>query len=437
MATLSAAITRVNENLGQLLPQRAIVEAARAVGHRWRQRKLGPAQAVVLLVLQLLRGNASLAEARALAGHAVSVAALAKARQRLPLELLRRVSAWLIEQFICTAVAADVSPPPRVLLVDAANYYTPDTPALRRRYRHPRQKRPHQRRGDYPQLRTLCVFDLHTGLMLRQEDFASDRGESPQLRRVLDRLGLRPGDVVIFDRAFVSYANLCLLVARGVHVVARLAKNLHARRGSRRICTGRLGKGDALVRWRKPPRGRGKRAATHPRALWRRLPAHLDLRQITVAAAAATRGSRCRRVTLITTLLDAEAHPAATLAAWYRRRWEIETDLRHLKGTLRLEFLRTKSVANVRRELLLRMIAYNLVRIVMLEAARQRKTAAQRVSFADACRWLLLSQLCGVSLLTLLINPVRRRRPRPRKLKYRGKNYRLLTTRVAPQRRVA
>ena len=448
MATVSATLDHVNRNLRKLLPQRAIIDAARAAGHRWRRRKLGPAQTVILLVSQLLSCNGSLAQARALAGYRVSIAALTRARQRLPLELLERLSAWLVAQAIATVVAHDVSPPPatRVVLVDAANYYTPDTPELRHRYRRPRQKTRH---GDYPQLRTLCVFDLHSGLMLAQHDFPSDRSESPQLRRALDRLGLRGGDVVIFDRAFVSYTNLCLLIERGVHVVARLAKNLHARRGTRRVRRARLGKRDMLVRWRKPmrkptrkpmrkpTRGRGgKYAAATPPRLWRRLPDHLDLRQIAVPASA-TLGSRCRRVTLITTLLNPATHPAAKLAEWYRRRWEIETDLRHLKATLKLEFLRTRSVSNVRRELLLRMIAYNLVRIVMLRAAAPRRIEPRSVSFADACRWLTLTQLSGMSLLHLLIHPNRVRRPRPRKLKYRGKNYRLLTTRVAPQRRVA
>src|SRR5438128_1390283 len=146
-ATVSAALRYVNSNLDQLLPERAILTAAREVGHRWRQRKLGPAQTVVL---QLLCGNASLAEARALDGYRVCVAALAQARQRLPLELLRRVNDWLLGQFALSVVATDPSAPPRVWLIDAANYYLPDTAALRRRYRQPPQKR---RAGDYPQLR--------------------------------------------------------------------------------------------------------------------------------------------------------------------------------------------------------------------------------------------------------------------------------------------
>ena len=80
---------------------------------------------------------------------------------------------------------------------------------------------------------------------------------------------------------------------------------------------------------------------------------------------------------------------------------------------------------------------YSLVRAAMLQAATLRQLEPQRISFADACRWLRLTQAAGVSLLKLLINPQRVRRSRPRKLKYRGKNYRWLTTALAPQRRVA
>jgi len=435
-ATVSAALRYVNSNLDQLLPERAILTAAREVGHRWRQRKLGPAQTVVLLVLQLLCGNASLAEARALDGYRVCVAALAQARQRLPLELLRRVNDWLLGQFALSVVAADPSAPPRVWLIDAANYYLPDTAALRRRYRQPRQKR---RAGDYPQLRTLNVFDLRSGLLLTQHDFASDCHESPQLRHVLDRIAARAGDVIVLDRGFVSYANLCLLQERGLHVVARLPKGLTARRGSRRTrrtgAGARLGKGDALLRWEKP--ARRPRSCRISTGGWRQLPMQRDLRQVSINVAGPRKGSRCRHLTLITSLLDPQTHPAAQIAAWYRRRWEIETDLRHLKSTLKLEFLRTQSVANVRRELLLRAIAYNLVRAAMLQAATLRQLEPQRISFADACRWLRLTQAAGVSLLKLLINPQRVRRSRPRKLKYRGKNYRWLTTALAPQRRVA
>lgn len=432
MATVSSALRHVNGNLKQLLPARVIRQAAQAAGHRWRQRKLGPVETVLVLVLQLLAGNVSLAEARAMAGYAFSCAALAEARARLPVKLLENVLSWLIEQSARQLVALDPSDPKarRVIKLDAVNYYTPDTKPLARRYRRPGQKRC---KGDYPQLRTLSVFDLASGVLLAQHAFASDRHESPQLRRLLKSGMLRSGDIVIFDRGFVSYENLCLLTAHGVDVVARLAKGLIAKRTSRRRRTTRLGKGDALVQWDKP--ARRPTGSTSP-GRWRRLPQQLALRQVRISGKTSD-GYRSRRLTIITSLRDEKTYRASQISDWYRRRWEIETDLRHLKSTLKLEFLRTKSLANIKRELLLRAIAYNLVRLAMLAAAKQRRTQPQRISFADACRWLRLRQANHVQLLKLLTIPQRQRRGRPRKLKYRGKNYRLLTTRPAPQRQVA
>jgi hypothetical protein len=423
MAMLARATREVKSNVTRFLPEHVIRDAAAAVGHRYRERKLGPVRTVLLLVLQLLAANASLAHARALGGFAFSVSALAQARARLPVALLRRV----LDRLVARAMAAG----PRVLLVDAFNCYAPDEPGLRRRYRRPRQQRS-RRAADYPQVRTLGVFDLRTGLLLAQHHFAADRHESPQLSHVL--AVARAGDVVAFDRGFVSYANLCLLRAAGVRVVARLAAGLLARRGTRRTRVGRLGRGDLLVRWDKPA-ARPPGGPLAP-AEWAGLPGDLPcLRQVTVAV----RAGRSRRVTLVTDLTDPATHPAAVIAGWYRRRWEVETDVRHLKRTMNLEFLRARTPANVERELLLRAIAYNLVRLAMLRAAELRGAGDDpgRVSFADACRWLTTASAAGVPLLALLTNPLRRRTSRPRKLKYRGKNYGVLTTRPAPQRRVA
>jgi len=424
MATLARATHRVKSNLTHFLPERVIRQAAVASGHRYRRRKLGPARTVLLLVLQLLSANASLAQARAMGGYSFSVSALAQARGRLPLAVLQHVLDWLIGQVLGEAVNAGG---PRVMLIDVFNCLMPDTRELRGKYRRPRQQKS---RSDYPQVRTVAIFDLLSGLLLAQHDFAADRHESPQLCHVLEKL--RPGDVVVFDRGFVSYANLCLLRERGVHVVARLAKGLHARRGSRRTRVKRLGKRDALVRWQKPAR----RPKGGPcKKQWNALPDELRLRQLSVTVST----GRSRRITLITDLTDSAAHPAATLIEWYRRRWEIETDVRHLKTTMNLEFFRTRTAKNIQREMLLRAIAYNLVRLAMKRSAELRQLEdPTRVSFADALRWLIIhSPDKQTTLVKLLVNPPRVRTARPRKVKYRGKNYRLLKTRPVPQKRVA
>jgi len=85
--------------------------------------------------------------------------------------------------------------------------------------------------------------------------------------------------------------------------------------------------------------------------------------------------------TLVTTLLDAQQYPAAELIALYLRRWRLELCLRDVKTTLGLERLRCQSPAMVRKELLAGLIAHNLVRCVMAEAARNYDAPLERLSF--------------------------------------------------------
>jgi hypothetical protein len=133
-------------------------------------------------------------------------------------------------------------------------------------------------------------------------------------------------------------------------------------------------------------------------------------------------GRRARRVALVTTLLDKRRYPAAALAALYARRWEAETNLRHLKQTLGLDVLRCKTVPGVVKELTAFVIVYNLVRDVMRAAARRQKVEPGRVSFADALRWLR-SARPGEELPRLKVNPQRPGRAEPRVRKRRPREF--------------
>ncbi len=128
---------------------------------------------------------------------------------------------------------------------------------------------------------------------------------------------------------------------------------------------------------------------------------------------------------MVTTLLDAEHYPAGELAQLYADRWQIETNLRHLKQTLGLDVLRSKSVAGVHQEL--RMIAwvYNLVRLVMLQSAHQQEVPVERISFIDALRWLAQGGV-GRTLDHLIVLPNRPGRAEPRVVKRRPKQYTLM-----------
>ena len=72
---------------------------------------------------------------------------------------------------------------------------------------------------------------------------------------------------------------------------------------------------------------------------------------------------------MATTLLDSELYPGADVAALYRARWHAELDLRSLKVTLAMDVLRGKSPKIVRKETWAHLLAYNLIRSVMAQAA--------------------------------------------------------------------
>ena len=72
-------------------------------------------------------------------------------------------------------------------------------------------------------------------------------------------------------------------------------------------------------------------------------------------------------------------------------------------------------------------LIYNLIRLVMLEAARRQAVPVERISFVDAARWLCQA-LAGSPILKLRVNPDRPGRGEPRAKKRRPKAYDLLNT---------
>ena len=93
-------------------------------------------------------------------------------------------------------------------------------------------------------------------------------------------------------------------------------------------------------------------------------------------------------MTLVTTLLDAEAYPADAPTELYGTRWRVEENLKSLKQTMKMDVLRCMSVDGVLKELTMYALAYNLVRVTMCQAAGRQGVEADRVSFIDALRWL-------------------------------------------------
>jgi hypothetical protein len=136
--------------------------------------------------------------------------------------------------------------------------------------------------------------------------------------------------------------------------------------------------------------------------------------------------SRTRDITLVTTLLDAELYPAHELAELFGQRWQIETNLRHLKQTMKMDVLRCETVSGVLKELTVFALVYKLVRAVMYEASQRQEVPVQRISFADALGWLRNSKP-GSELRSLKVNLARPNRYEPRVVKRRPKEFDRMT----------
>jgi Transposase DDE domain len=138
-----------------------------------------------------------------------------------------------------------------------------------------------------------------------------------------------------------------------------------------------------------------------------------------------TPGFRTREITRVTTLLDAAAYGVSDRAERYRQRWQVETSRAQLKTTMQMDVLHGKTVPGVLKELTRLAIVYNLVRLVMRQAATLQHTAVERISFLEALRWLSAPRT-GMPLVAWMVIPVRPHRVEPRVKKRRPKSFPLM-----------
>jgi hypothetical protein len=323
----------------------------------------------------------------------------------------------------------------RIVSVDGSSFSMSDTNALRALF----HWAPEKRGFEFPVSKFVALFDLITGALLDLVPASMRDHELLIVQRVHDLL--RPNDIVVADRLYCTYAYLAQLSYKQLHFVIRVPASSrrvdfrpHRRhgkhkhwRGPQSIWIQRLDKHDQIVDWIKP----AELPPWLPREVWDLLPDLLRVRELRYRLS--RRGYRPREVTLVTTLLDPERYPKASIAALYGRRWQVETNLRHLKTTMRMDVLRCQTVDGVQRELAVFGIVYNAVRLVMIHAAEVAGVPPDRVSFVDVLRWLELG--CpGRRLPPFLVNPKRSRSPAPRIVRRRPKRGAIMTRPRKPQR---
>jgi hypothetical protein len=305
-----------------------------------------------------------------------------------------------------------------VKLTDGTGISMPDTPENQACYPQPSTQAPGV---GFPLARLAGVICLSTGAVLDAAvgPYAGQGHSELDLFRAL--LGaLSAGDVLLADALYCDYFTIAMLKAAGVDVLFEQngARITDFRRGQR------LGPRDHRVRWSKPR----LRPAWMTQQQYEAFPDELIVREVQVDGQV-----------LVTTMLDAQAVCKAELADLYACRWHVELDIRNIKTTLGMEVLRCLTPQMVQKELWVFLLAYNVIRVLMAQAARNAGVLPRELSFKHTLQmwteWSCVHRAEFFRLIAQITVGHRPGRSEPRARKRRPKSYPWLKVPRAQARR--
>jgi hypothetical protein len=361
-----------------VLSAEVVSQAVTAIGTCWKDRIYSPLVTLWVFLSQVLSQDHSCRAAVArLIAHRVSrgqapcsseTGAYCQARKRLPERFFSTVARQVGRKLDARAGSQWLWTGRRVYLFDGSTVSMPDTAENRKEYPLTYNQKPGT---GFPVARIGAIISLSCGAILKLgicRYAGKGQSELGMLRKLWGVL--RRGDVVVADRLMCAWTEMVMLQQRGVDCVFRLTSHRTAdfRRGVR------LGKDDHIVKWMKP---------TKPRSIDRKtyaaLPEFLLVRECRIRIERP--GFRVRCLVIATTLLNADEYTKDDLAFAYRARWNEELDLRSIKITMQMDLLRCKTPELVRKEIWMHVLAYNLIRTIMAQAASQIDIQPRSISF--------------------------------------------------------
>jgi putative transposase len=369
-----ATLSQIEQRLGAFLPVCALQN--NRVKEHSRERLYPLRRVFWSWIWQVLQANTACREVVrqiqmifCLHGQVIheGTSAYCQSRRKIPLALLQR--------FIKASADAAQKLVPRPTLLQGRPLKALDGSSVRLADTRPNQKafpQPHsQRRGaGFPIMKIVSLFCISTGAVLdciTGHRFQSDVSLAAQMFA-----GLIKGDIVVADRGFGSFVMAALLQRLGIDLIARVPttiRHIDFRKGRR------LGHKEALFVWRKPKvRSPWMRVRD-----WLLLPDALTLRVLQVRVS--VRNQRVKTLTLATTLLDSNVYPVRELAEAYRLRWRLEMCFDDLKTTLHMAHLKSKTPTMAKKELSVFLIAHNLLRCVIAQAATEAQIPVRQISF--------------------------------------------------------
>lgn len=355
--------------------------------------------------------------------------AYCRARAKLPAAIIRRLTTDIADGCERRLKRRWLWKGRHVHLVDGTTVSMPDTPKNQAAY--PQAESQPEGLG-FPIARVVVLLSLATAMVqgMAMGPYAGkETGETALLRELLDRLD--KGAILLADRYYCCYFMIALLQELGIDVVARL----HQRRDVDFQRGRRLGAGDHIVTWTKP-----QRPTWMDQTTYQRMPGSIEVREVYVQVREP--GFRVESLVVVTTLTDATKYTKDDIGELYHQRWLAELDIRAIKVTMGMDVLRCQSPEMVQREIWTCLLATNLIRQTMLEAALQSERSPRELSFTAALQkvaaaWAVLAicdETLRVELVAVQLDDIathligdRPNRVEPRAVKRRPKPHKLLT----------
>lgn len=366
-------------SIRNILPDRMIERTCKEIAYRFRRRKITPVVTVLHMVMAAIWPEESFNACwqvlwdtfigwfPQLSGQCPSRGRVTEARARLPLRLWQRLFEQLSGKAQALSEAYDKWKGYRVVLVDGTCVSMSAEPDLFDAFgvntgRHGR--------GRYPLARLVALCLAGTMTIIDYAIGGYRDGESTLAFGILK--SLRKGDLLVADRHFAASHFYVRYQSMGLEFLTRAHQCLKISKVKRHFCNSA---GDFIGRLNINKLYRQKDPS---------LPVSIDVRFI--KARLRIRG-QLKVVWFVTSLLDAKQYPAEEILDLYARRWRIETLFREVKIQLSADVLRSHSPDGVRKEIIARLAALNIVRSIMLEAAAAGGIEDPlRISFVHAVR---------------------------------------------------
>jgi hypothetical protein len=379
---ISQKLEQVTFNtIRKVLPDRLIMEACKSIGYTYRERKITPIVTVLHMIMAAIwpedSFNASWQVIWAnlaswfpsLSGQCPARTNVARARARLPVKLWRKLFDWISLQSQRLSEQYDKWKGHRVVLADGTCVSMSDKPELFEAFG---TNDGYHGKGKYPLARlvTLCLANTMTVINYALGRY--NQAESTMLFSMLDTL--RKGDLLVADRHFAAAHFYWYYQQRGVEFLTRAHQCLKVSRVKRirsYSCNDFIGYLNINENYRR------KDSRLPKRTLVRFIKSNIRIR-----------GQR-RQIWFVTSLLDNIKYPAKAVVELYVRRWRIETLFREFKVNFSSDILRSQSPDGIRKEIIARLIAINIVHAIILEASLAHKVDPQRISFVGALRVIL------------------------------------------------